>query len=66
MCRLFDQDSGADAVAIAAIQRGELVRAKPMHALTQDESDWIYVDSILRPDLYSHRGVPDRVSGALS
>lgn len=62
MCRLFDQDSGADAVAIAAIQRGELVRHKSTFHLTKEESDWLHIDRILRPELYVRKMPPEHVS----
>jgi hypothetical protein len=62
VCRLFDQDSGADAIAIAAIQRGELVRKKSTFHLTQEEADWIHIDRILRPELYVRKMPPEHVS----
>ena len=61
--RLFDQDSGSDAVAIAAIQRGELVRMKPLDDLTTDEADWMFLDRIVRPEYYVRKLPPDNVCG---
>ena len=66
VCRLFDQDSGADAVAIASIQRGELARRAAPSELCQDEIDWLHLHRIMQPDLFV--GVPPvhGVSGRIS
>ena len=50
--RLRDHESGARAVAIAAVARGYVARTTPPAARTPEEADWVSLDRILRPQLY--------------
>ena len=54
--RMQDQDSGADCVARAAVRRGYLALLSRTDDLTQDQVDWLHLDSVLRPDV--HRAYP--------
>jgi hypothetical protein len=50
--RYRDQDSGSVAVATAAMYRGYIAMGTPAEDLTQDQIDWLFLDSILRPELH--------------
>ncbi len=54
--RMRDQDSGAEAVAAAAMRRGFQALFAHPDALTQDQVDWLHLDGILRPEV--HRAYP--------
>ena len=56
--RLKDQESGARAVAMAAVARGYIARTKAPSQRTAEEADWVALDCIVRPHLY----VPQRAS----
>lgn len=53
---MLDQDSGAQAVAAAAVRRGFQALFAHPDSLTQDQVDWLHLDAILRPEV--HRAYP--------
>jgi hypothetical protein len=64
--RLVDQDSGARAVAAAAVARGFAARIKLPHMRSEEEKEWVALDVVLRPFLYVTPGPTPENDGPMA